>query len=120
MPELSRDDERRLDSVAWLQGSTLRGVQVDLSRRDVALFADCGEQLLVEVLCEDVGYLALPDLFGAAEALRVVGLVAQPLEDSIAVRLEFSNHPSQVHLQCQRVIVRKDTGAGPDAAGEGT
>jgi len=108
MRELSRDDEKRLESVGWLQGATLRGVQVDLARHDVALFAVAGE-FLVEVLCEDVGYLDLPDLFaGRSGPARVVGLVAQPLEDALVVRLEFSDHPAQVHLQCRNVVVRKD------------
>jgi hypothetical protein len=63
---------------------------------------------------QDVGYLALPELFAAAEPPRVVGLVAQPLEEAFVVRLEFSNHPAQVHLQCQSVVVRKDPSApGP-------
>lgn len=108
MRELSRDDEKRLESVGWLQGATLRGAQVDLSRRDVALYALC-EGALVEVLCEEVGYLALPELFGRGEPLRIVGLVAQPLDEAFVVRLEFSNHPAQVHLQCQNVVVRKDS-----------
>ncbi|MGC4115546.1 MAG: hypothetical protein QM765_13270 [Myxococcales bacterium] len=93
--------------MSWLQGATLRGLQVDLSRRDVALFAATGE-FLVEVLCEDVGYLSVPELFQATGPLRVVGLVAQPLEEALVVRVEFSNHPAQVHLQCQNVVVRKD------------
>lgn len=110
MRELSSDDEKRLESVSWLQGATLRGVQVDVARRDVALYAVTGEWL-VEVLCEDVGYLALPELFAAAVSPRVVGLVAQPLEDALVVRLEFSNHPAQLHVQCRNVVVRKDPAA---------
>ena len=107
MVELAQDDEKRLESVRWLQGATLRGVQVDTSTRDVALFALAGE-FQVEVLCEDVGYLSLPNLFDMGEMPRVVGLVAQPLDEAFGVRLEFSNHPSQLHLQCRRVVVRKD------------
>ncbi|MBI5546797.1 MAG: hypothetical protein HY901_23185 [Deltaproteobacteria bacterium] len=107
MPELNRDDEQRLESVQWLQGARLRGVQVDAQRRDVSVFALTGE-LLVELLCEDVGYLALPNLFDLAQMPRIVGLVAQPLEQAFAVRVEFSNHPSQIHLQCQRLVVRKE------------
>ncbi|HEY3449756.1 MAG TPA: hypothetical protein VGK67_25605 [Myxococcales bacterium] len=114
MRELSVDDEKRLESVRWLQGATLRGVQVDLARRDVALYAVVGDDL-VEVLCEDVGYLSLPELFAATEPPRVVGLVAQPLEDAFVVRLEFSNHPAQVHLQCQNVVVRKEANASGTA-----
>ena len=107
MRELTREDEQRLESVGWLQGAALRGIQVDLARRDVAIFALCGE-VLVEILCEEVGYLALPDLFALAQVPRVVGLVAQPLEEAFVVRLELSNHPAQLHLQCQGMVVRKD------------
>ena len=111
MRELSRDDEKRLESVAWLQGAHLRGVQVDLTRRDVAIFAVAGE-VRVEVLCEGVGYLALPDFFGLTEAPRAVGLVAQPLDEAFSVRVEFSNHPGQIHLHCQSVTVRKEANTG--------
>jgi len=106
---LSSDDEKRLESVAWLQGARLRGVQIDLQRRDVSLFA-ATEGLLVELLCEDAVYLAAPDLFALAEMPRIVGLVVQPVDELCAVvRLEFSNHPAQVHLRCRRVVVRKDS-----------
>jgi hypothetical protein len=104
---LSADDQKRLESVAWLQGARLRGVQVDLQTRDVSLFA-LTEALLVELLCEDAAYLGAPDLFGLKEMPRIVGLVVQPLDAACAVRLEFSNHPAQVHLHCRRVVVRKD------------
>lgn len=107
MRELSIDDEKRLESVKWLQGARLRGVQFDFAKRDVAIYALTGE-VLVEVLCEDVGYATVPDLFASGEPLRVIGLVAQPLEDRFVVRIEFSDHPAQVHLQCQRVTVRKE------------
>ena len=101
MKELDPLDEKRLESVQWLQGASLRGVQIDTESRDVAIFAVVGE-FRVELLCEEVGYLALPNFFDLAEMPRVVGLVAQPLEDALVVKLEFSNHPSQVHLRCQR------------------
>lgn len=107
LAELGPDDEKRLESVGWLQGARLRGVQVDAQRRDVAIFALAGE-FLVELLCEDVGYLGLPNLFDLAEMPRVVGLVAQPLDEALGVRLEFSNHPAQLHLRCRRLLVRKD------------
>jgi hypothetical protein len=110
MRELSPEVEKRLESLGWLQGASLRGVQVDVQKRDVAIFAQAKETL-VEVLCEDVGYLALPDLFGHPELPRVVGMVAQPLDDAFVVRFEFSNHPGQIHLQCQRLTVRKDAAA---------
>jgi hypothetical protein len=111
MRELDPSDEKRLDSVQWLQGASLRGVQIDTHSRDVAIFAVVGE-FRVELLCEDVGYLALPNLFDLAGAPRVVGLVAQPLDDAMVVRLEFSDHPSQIHLRCQRLVVRKDPAGG--------
>ena len=111
MRELDPVDEKRLESVQWLQGASLRGVQVDTQSRDVAIFALAGE-FRVELLCEDVGFLSLPNLFDLAEPPRVVGLVAQPLEDALVVRIEFSNHPSQVHLRCQRLVVRKDPASG--------
>ncbi len=104
---LAAEDEKRLESVAWLQGARFRGVQVDLQTRDVSLFA-LAEPSLVELLCEDAVYLCAPDLFNLSQMPRIVGLVVQPLEDLIAVRLEFSNHPAQVHLRCRRVAVRKD------------
>jgi hypothetical protein len=104
---LAAEDEKRLESVAWLQGARFRGVQVDLQTRDVSLFA-LTELLLVELLCEDAVYLGAPDLFNLREMPRIVGLVVQPLEELCAVRLEFSNHPAQVLLQCRRVVVRKD------------
>jgi hypothetical protein len=106
-PGLSAEDEKRLESVDWLQGARLRGVQVDLERRDVSLFALAGAQL-IELLCEDAAYLGAPDLFSAGEMPRIVGLAVQPLDEACAVRLEFSNHLAQVHLHCRRVVVRKD------------
>jgi hypothetical protein len=111
MVELDPMDEKRLESVQWLQGASLRGVQIDAQSRDVALYAITGE-FQVEVLCEEVLYLSLPNLFDVADLPRVVGLVAQPVDDAFVVRLEFSNHPSQVHLQCRRVVVRKDAASG--------
>jgi hypothetical protein len=103
--ELSKADEEKLDEVGWLQGAALRGVQVDAEKREVSLFATARHDL-VEILCEDAGYLALPDLFGLARPPRVVGLVVQPLDTDFIVRVEFSDHPAQVHLRCQRVSVR--------------
>jgi len=108
---LSPEDEKRLDSVGWLQGAFLRGVQIDLGRRDVAVFAAL-DDLLVEVLCEDASYISVPDLL-RVERLRIVGLVVQPLEQQAAVRVEFSNHPGEIHLRCERVVIRKDSVAGP-------
>jgi hypothetical protein len=104
---LSSDEERRLDSVAWLQGARLRGIQVDLQTRDVALFA-VAQPAQVELLCEDALYLNAPDLFGIAQMPRIVGLVVQPLGDECAVRLEFSELRAELHLHCRRVVVRKD------------
>ncbi len=111
MPELGPEDEKRLESVAWLQGARFRGAQLDHQRRDVALYAVTGE-FLVELLCEDASYVALPNLFDHPAMPRIVGLVVQPLEENLIVRLEFSDHAAQVHLCCQRVVVRKDHNPG--------
>ncbi len=102
---LAPEDEKRLDSVGWLQGSFLRGVQIDAEHRDVSVFATADRDL-IELLCEDVRYYAVPNLFDAPESPRIVGLVVQPLEEFV-VRLEFSNHPAQLHLQCGRFSVRR-------------
>jgi hypothetical protein len=107
MRHLATDDEKRLDSVDWLHGSFLRGVQVDVERKDLAVYVVTSEHL-VELLCEDVRYAVVPNLFDWTEPPRVVGLVVQPLEDVFVVRLEFSNHPAEIHLHCQRVVVRKE------------
>lgn len=106
-PALSPDDEKRLDSVAWLQGARLRGIQVDLQTRDVALFA-AAQTALVELLCEDALYLNAPDLFGVAQMPRILGLAVQPLGEECAVRLEFSETRAELCLHCRRVLVRKD------------
>jgi hypothetical protein len=103
---LAQDDERRLDAIDWLHGAALRGVQIDVEHRDVALYAVVGEDL-IEVLCEDSGYVAMPNLMDCPEQPRIVGLVVQPLGDAAQVRLEFSNHPAQIHLHCARVLVRR-------------
>jgi len=107
MRELAPDDEKRLESLRWLQGALFRGAQVDADRRDVSLYAISGE-FLVELMCEDASYLALPNLFDRPGMARIVGLVVQPQDEALVVRLEFSDHPAQVHLQCQRLVVRKD------------
>ena len=59
---ISPDDEKRLDSVQWLHGAFMRGIQVDVERKDVALYAVADESL-VELLCEDAIYAAVPNLF---------------------------------------------------------
>ncbi len=107
MTALSPDDERRLDSAGWLQGARLRGFQVDLQTRDVALFA-VTQDAQVELLCEDALFLGAPDLFGVAQMPRIVGLVVQPLGEECAVRLEFSEARAELCLHCRRVVVRKD------------
>jgi hypothetical protein len=108
MVQLDNCDEERLDALGWLQGATLRGVQVDAERREVALYL-LKDGALLELSCREVGYLALPNLFDGEATLRVVGLVAQPLEEDFSVRLEFANHPSQIHLRCKRLKVADAT-----------
>src|SRR4051812_2417423 len=104
---ISPDDEKRLDSVQWLHGAFLRGIQVDVEKKDVAIYA-VADDALVELLCENAIYSAIPNLFDWQELPRLVGLVVQPMEKTFVVRLEFANHPAQVHVECGRFTVRRD------------
>ncbi len=105
MHELSTADEKRLDEVQWLCGAFLRGVQIDWEQHEVSIFAAASREL-VEILCQQAAYADIPNLFDAAETPRIVGLVVQPLDDSVVVRLEFSNRHAHLHLRCQAVSVR--------------
>ena len=104
---ISPDDEKRLDSVQWLHGAFMRGIQLDVERKDVALYA-VTDDALVELLCEDALYASVPNLLDWKEPPRLVGLVVQPLDKTYVVRIEFANHPAQVHVECGRFTVRRD------------